>query len=241
VAADGAELRVDTLTAVDLYRFFHDGDAEALALRGVSLSVAAGEMVALLGASGSGNSTLLNCLAGLDEPDGGHVDLLGERLTRRPEAERARRRAADVGILMQSEQPRRRVHAPHSTVTDLARFLGLWLRPCPSGLHIGAADVSLRRKPMNLRRLRRRRQARQARARHSTVTDLARFLGLCLRPALRALTSRRVVSLRRKPRNPARLRRLRPAPQERARHSTVTLLARLRGLSTSVPRAQAVW
>jgi putative ABC transport system ATP-binding protein len=88
--------------AVELYRFFHNGDAETRALRGVSLQVAPGEVVALLGASGSGKSTLLNCLAGLDEPDGGHVDLLGERLTRRPEAERARRRASTIGILMQS-------------------------------------------------------------------------------------------------------------------------------------------
>ena len=91
-----------SIQAFDLYRFFHNGDAETLALRGVSLMVAQGEMVALLGASGSGKSTLLNCLAGLDEPDGGHVDLLGERLTRRPEAERARRRGASIGILMQA-------------------------------------------------------------------------------------------------------------------------------------------
>jgi putative ABC transport system ATP-binding protein len=88
--------------AVELYRFFHNGESETRALRGVSLQVRPGEMVALLGASGSGKSTLLNCLAGLDEPDGGHVDLLGERLTRRPEAERARRRGASIGILMQS-------------------------------------------------------------------------------------------------------------------------------------------
>lgn len=91
-----------SIEAFDLYRFFHNGDAETLALRGVSLAVAPGEMVALLGASGSGKSTLLNCLAGLDEPDGGHVDLLGDRLTRRPEAERARRRGASIGILMQA-------------------------------------------------------------------------------------------------------------------------------------------
>ncbi|HYL91381.1 MAG TPA: ABC transporter ATP-binding protein [Burkholderiales bacterium] len=91
------------IEAVDLYRFFHAGEAETLALRGASLRVDPGEMVALIGPSGSGKSTLLNCLAGLDEPDGGYVLLQGERLTRRPEAERARRRAASIGILLQSD------------------------------------------------------------------------------------------------------------------------------------------
>ncbi|MDE2333719.1 MAG: ABC transporter ATP-binding protein [Rhodospirillales bacterium] len=93
---------VPALEAVDLYRFFHVGDSETRALRGVSLRIDAGEIVALVGPSGSGKSTLLNCLAGLDEPDGGYVMLQGERLTRRPEAERARRRAADIGILLQA-------------------------------------------------------------------------------------------------------------------------------------------
>lgn len=91
------------IEAIDLYRFFHAGEAETLALRGASLWVGPGEMVALIGPSGSGKSTLLNCLAGLDEPDGGYVVLQGERLTRRPEAERARRRAAGIGILLQSD------------------------------------------------------------------------------------------------------------------------------------------
>jgi putative ABC transport system ATP-binding protein len=90
------------LEAFDLYRFFHTREAETLALRGVSLGIDAGEMVALMGPSGSGKSTLLACLAGLDEPDGGHVELLGERLTRLPEAARAKRRAANIGVLMQS-------------------------------------------------------------------------------------------------------------------------------------------
>src|SRR3979411_1466327 len=71
-------------------------------LRGVSLHVDLGETVALVGPSGSGKSTLLACLAGLDEPDGGYVVLRGQRLTRRPEAERAKRRAAQGGGLLQS-------------------------------------------------------------------------------------------------------------------------------------------
>jgi putative ABC transport system ATP-binding protein len=88
--------------AFDIYRFFHARESETLALRGVSLRLDEGELVALVGPSGSGKSTLLACLSGLDEPDGGYVELLGERLTRRSEAERARRRGANIGILMQS-------------------------------------------------------------------------------------------------------------------------------------------
>ena len=91
------------IEAIELYRFFHTEASETLALRGVSLGVKAGEMVALLGASGCGKSTLLNCLAGLDEPDGGRVELFGVPLTRQPEAERAKRRAESIGILMQAD------------------------------------------------------------------------------------------------------------------------------------------
>ena len=90
------------LAAHDVYRFYHAGEEETLALRGVSIHVDEGEIVAVMGPSGSGKSTLLACLAGLDEPDGGHVELMGRRLTRRPEAERARMRAENVGVLLQS-------------------------------------------------------------------------------------------------------------------------------------------
>ena len=97
-AAHAAALRADRL-----YRFFHTGGEETLALRGVSLTVAAGEMVAVTGPSGSGKSTLLHCLAGLDEPDGGTVHLGDERLSRRPEPERAALRARGIGVLFQSD------------------------------------------------------------------------------------------------------------------------------------------
>lgn len=90
------------LEAFDLYRFYHIGDEETLALRGVSLHVEAGEIVVVMGPSGSGKSTLLSCLVGLDEPDGGRVELMGKRISRRPEAERAALRAAEIGILLQS-------------------------------------------------------------------------------------------------------------------------------------------
>jgi putative ABC transport system ATP-binding protein len=90
------------LDASGLYRFFHVGDEEILALQGVSLTVGRGELVAVIGPSGSGKSTLLACLAGLDEPDGGWVLIEGERLSRRPEPERAALRARRVGVLFQS-------------------------------------------------------------------------------------------------------------------------------------------
>ena len=90
------------LEAHDLYRFFHTGDEETLALRGVSLEVTAGELVAVTGPSGSGKSTLLACLAGLDEPDGGMVRVAGVAMSRRPEPERAALRARSIGMLFQS-------------------------------------------------------------------------------------------------------------------------------------------
>jgi putative ABC transport system ATP-binding protein len=89
------------IEARDLYRFYHAETEETIALRGVSLAVAPGEVVAITGPSGSGKSTLLACLAGTDEPDGGTVSVGGERMTRRPEAARARLRARRVGVLFQ--------------------------------------------------------------------------------------------------------------------------------------------
>lgn len=90
------------LEAIDLYRFYHAGEDETLALRGVSLQVNEGETVVVAGPSGSGKSTLLACLAGLDEPDGGHVVIDGVRMSRRDETTRAALRATKLGILLQS-------------------------------------------------------------------------------------------------------------------------------------------
>jgi putative ABC transport system ATP-binding protein len=92
-------------TAVDareLYRFFHAGDDEVLALRGVSFRASSGEFVAVMGPSGSGKSTLLGCLAGLEEPDGGTVRIAGQVMSRQPERTRAALRARGVGVVLQT-------------------------------------------------------------------------------------------------------------------------------------------
>lgn len=105
------------LEAHELYRFFHIGDDETTALRGVSLTVSRGETVAVMGPSGSGKSTLLNCLTGLDEPDAGAVVIDGAQMSRRAEYERARLRARNLGILLQTGNL-----FQHFTVTENIRF-----------------------------------------------------------------------------------------------------------------------
>ncbi len=96
------EVSKTVLEARELYRFYHVGEEETLALKGVSVSLSRGEFVAIRGPSGSGKSTLLACIAGLDEPDGGHVDILGRRMTRKSESRRAALRAREIGMLLQS-------------------------------------------------------------------------------------------------------------------------------------------
>ena len=106
MAEDGEELSVavtdPAIEARELYRFYHIGDDETQALRGVTMAVHPSEIVAVVGPSGSGKSTLIACLAGLDEPDGGFVYVNGERLSRRDDRTRSSMRARSIGILLQA-------------------------------------------------------------------------------------------------------------------------------------------
>ena len=87
---------------------------------GVSLKLARGEFVALLGESGVGKSTLLNCIAGLDEADGGQVLINGQALATLDDNARARLRREQLGFVFQA------FHVlPHLTV---AENVGLPLR-----------------------------------------------------------------------------------------------------------------
>jgi putative ABC transport system ATP-binding protein len=78
-----------------------DPGASARALRGIDLTVADGEFVAIMGPSGCGKSTLLNLVAGIDRPSDGTITVGGEEVTRLDEDGRARFRRSHIGIVFQ--------------------------------------------------------------------------------------------------------------------------------------------
>ncbi|HWD76889.1 MAG TPA: ABC transporter ATP-binding protein [Solirubrobacteraceae bacterium] len=92
------------LHASGLTKTVGSGRAHRQVLDGVSLAVDAGEVVAVLGRSGSGKSTLLHLLGGLDRPDGGEIEIAGERLTGRSARALARVRLHHIGFVFQQFQ-----------------------------------------------------------------------------------------------------------------------------------------
>ena len=93
--------RAEVVAAAGLVRTYRQGDEEVPALRGIDLSVRAGEFVAITGPSGSGKSTLLHCLGGLDRPDHGSVILEGRDISALPDAELALVRRRRIGFVLQ--------------------------------------------------------------------------------------------------------------------------------------------
>ena len=74
------------------------------ALAGVSLTIASGEYVAIMGPSGSGKSTLLHCLSGVLVPNDGRVLFAGEDLTEMSDAQRSHLRLSQFGFVFQDGQ-----------------------------------------------------------------------------------------------------------------------------------------
>src|ERR1700761_5470224 len=90
------------VTVDQVTRTFGTGHTATRALRGVSFTVPAGELVALRGRSGSGKTTLLNIVGGLDRPDGGRGQVAGQEVTAMSGRERMRLRPASVAFIFQS-------------------------------------------------------------------------------------------------------------------------------------------
>ena len=86
----------------DLKKSYGQGAARTEVLRGVSLDVEQGELVALVGQSGSGKSTLLNIVGGLDKPDSGSVEVLGNVYAQTREPDLARLRNRRIGFVFQA-------------------------------------------------------------------------------------------------------------------------------------------
>ncbi|MGH2652013.1 MAG: ABC transporter ATP-binding protein, partial [Actinomycetota bacterium] len=97
LSSNGAAAR-----AVDLYKVYGSGDAEVVALGGVTVDFEAWRFTAIMGASGSGKSTLLHCMAGLDAPTSGHVYIGDVDLTTLSEKQLTLIRREKVGFVFQA-------------------------------------------------------------------------------------------------------------------------------------------
>lgn len=89
------------LTVHNLTKSYRTSGEQLAVLRGVDLTLAAGESVALTGESGSGKSTLLHLIAGLDKADSGEVWLDGAQVSNLSDSERAAMRRDRLGLVFQ--------------------------------------------------------------------------------------------------------------------------------------------
>ena len=86
----------------DLKKIYHVGESEVHALDGVSFDLYPGRFLAIVGTSGSGKSTCLNLLAGLEPPSSGNIHILGKKLEKMNEQQLVRFRREHVGFIFQS-------------------------------------------------------------------------------------------------------------------------------------------
>jgi macrolide transport system ATP-binding/permease protein len=104
---------------IDLTRSFQLGDTEVHALQGVSVSIARGEFVAIMGSSGSGKSTMMNIIGCLDRPTSGQFVFQGRDVARLSEPELANIRSNQIGFVFQSFNLLARTSALENVVLPL--------------------------------------------------------------------------------------------------------------------------
>ncbi len=94
--------QLEIVRTESIVRTFGHGSSAVQALRGVSLTVRRGELIALCGRSGSGKTTLLNVLSGLDQPTSGRAWVAGQEVTAMNRDEQLRLRREHVALVFQS-------------------------------------------------------------------------------------------------------------------------------------------
>jgi ABC-type lipoprotein export system ATPase subunit len=89
------------VSATDVMRRYGEGDASVDALRGVSVDIPSGQFTAVMGPSGSGKSSLMHILAGLDRPTLGSVTIAGDEITSMGDKELTLLRRRRIGFIFQ--------------------------------------------------------------------------------------------------------------------------------------------